>query len=338
MERGKQGTLFCSGASHRNRKAPAFANIYWTSNFLPMEKNYFLKAGLVFLSAIFANIVSGTISAQNEAPDTKAEPTGTPRVIITEVYGGGGNSGAPYTNDYVVLYNTTSEAVALDGWSIQYKSKAGKGAVSEGDITALSGTIQPHAYYLVQLAGGETGVALPAPDATGTSAMSSTSGKVMLCNNQTALDFGENGDISIADLWTQEQLADYVPFGKDAVPVWGSPIATNPSNTKAATRKMVNGSYAYTRNIGDDFETAAPNPKNSASEPLTALPAVTQEAQISFDGQVIRNAAGVTVNVFAINGMRMATAKTDIDMTHMPAGMYIVRTDNQAIKIIKRQD
>lgn len=303
-----------------------------------MEKSYFLKAGLVSLLMIFADITFGTIFAQNGTPNMKAEPTGTPRVIITEVYGGGGNSNAPYTNDYVVLYNTTSEAVALDGWSIQYKAKTGKGAVSAGDITALSGTIQPHAYYLVQLDGGENGVALPTPDATGTSSMSATSGKVMLCNNQVALDFGENGDISIADLWAQEQLTDYVPFGKDAVPVWGSPIATNPSAAKAATRKMANGSYAYTRNIGDDFETAAPNPKNSASEPFTALPAVMQEAQISFDGKVIRNAAGVTVSVFAINGVRMATAKTDIDMADMPAGMYIVRTDNQAIKIIKRQD
>ena len=88
-----------------------------------MEKSYFLKAGLVSLLMIFANVMFGTISAQNEVSDMKAEPTGIPQVIITEVYGGGGNSGAPYTNDYVVLYNTTSEAVALDGWSIQYKAK-----------------------------------------------------------------------------------------------------------------------------------------------------------------------------------------------------------------------
>ena len=173
-----------------------------------MEKSYFLKLGLVSLLAIVADLMSGTVSAQNEASDMKAEPAGIPQVIITEVYGGGGNSAAPYTNDYVVLYNTTSEAVVLDGWSIQYKAKTGKGAVSEGDITALSGTIQPHAYYLVQLDGGENGVALPTPDATGTTSMSATSGKVMLCNNQTALDFGENGDISIADLWAQDQLTD----------------------------------------------------------------------------------------------------------------------------------
>ena len=64
-----------------------------------MEKSYFLKAGLVSLLMIFADITFGTIFAQNGTPNMKAEPTGTPRVIITEVYGGGGNSNAPYTND-----------------------------------------------------------------------------------------------------------------------------------------------------------------------------------------------------------------------------------------------
>jgi len=48
-----------------------------------------------------------------------------PDVIITEVFGGGGNSGAPYSNDYIELYNTTDNPVDIGGWSVQYYTKAG---------------------------------------------------------------------------------------------------------------------------------------------------------------------------------------------------------------------
>src|SRR5690242_11695710 len=40
-------------------------------------------------------------------------------VVISQVYGGGGNSGATYTNDFVEFYNPTSAAVPLTGWSVQ---------------------------------------------------------------------------------------------------------------------------------------------------------------------------------------------------------------------------
>jgi hypothetical protein len=43
-------------------------------------------------------------------------------VVVTEVYGGGGNSGAPYTNDFVELTNNGSAAIDVSGWSVQYAS------------------------------------------------------------------------------------------------------------------------------------------------------------------------------------------------------------------------
>src|SRR5215813_3924008 len=46
-------------------------------------------------------------------------------VLISQVYGGGGNSGATYTNDYIQLYNTGASGVDLSGWSVQYASAAG---------------------------------------------------------------------------------------------------------------------------------------------------------------------------------------------------------------------
>src|SRR5262249_14956333 len=41
-------------------------------------------------------------------------------VTISQVYGGGGNNGATFTNDYVELYNPTANSITITGWSLQY--------------------------------------------------------------------------------------------------------------------------------------------------------------------------------------------------------------------------
>ncbi len=46
-------------------------------------------------------------------------------LVISQVYGGGGNSGASYTHDFVELYNGSSSAISLNGLSIQYASATG---------------------------------------------------------------------------------------------------------------------------------------------------------------------------------------------------------------------
>ena len=89
--------------------------------------------------------------------------------MISQVYGGGGNSGATYTHDFVELYNAGSAAVDLTGWSVQYASAAG----TSWNVTNLSGSISPGRYYLVRQAQGAGGTtSLPVPDASGTAAMS----------------------------------------------------------------------------------------------------------------------------------------------------------------------
>ncbi|MES1169197.1 MAG: lamin tail domain-containing protein, partial [Leifsonia sp.] len=102
-------------------------------------------------------------------------------VIITEVYGGGGNSGAPYNKDFIELVNRSAADVDLSGWSVQYASASG----TSYQATALSGTIAAGSYYLIAESGGATGAALPAPDVTGTLALSASSGKVALVSGST---------------------------------------------------------------------------------------------------------------------------------------------------------
>ena len=57
-------------------------------------------------------------------------------VVISQVYGGGGNAGATLTHDFIELFNPGTTAVILDGWSVQYTSAAGTGT---WQVTPLAG-------------------------------------------------------------------------------------------------------------------------------------------------------------------------------------------------------
>ena len=106
--------------------------------------------------ALTAGVVSVATSAQ-------AAPSPTASVVINEVYGGGGNSGATYKNDFIELVNTSSAPVKLDGWSVQYSSAAGMSYAT----TALSGTLPAGASYIVREASGTAGTTDVPADATG---------------------------------------------------------------------------------------------------------------------------------------------------------------------------
>src|SRR3954462_7849867 len=83
-----------------------------------------------------------------------AQITTNPSVVISHVYGGGGNSGATWRNDFVVLFNRSASTVPLGSWTLQYTSSAGTGnfGASSGLLVALSGSVAPGQYYLIQLA------------------------------------------------------------------------------------------------------------------------------------------------------------------------------------------
>ncbi|MFG3052427.1 lamin tail domain-containing protein [Kitasatospora sp. NPDC048239] len=176
----------------------------------------------------------------------------SPDIVISQVYGGGGNSGAPYTNDFIELYNRGTTAVSVTGWTVQYASAAG----SSWSRTTLSGSIAPGRYYLVQeAAGAGAGAALPTPDATGTLALSATAGKVAVVTNGTALTCGSG-------CATQPGVKDLLGYGGTASSAEGTPTG-NLSNTTAALR--AGGGATDTDGNAADFALTAPAPRNSAS-------------------------------------------------------------------------
>src|ERR1700761_9496520 len=58
-------------------------------------------------------------------------------VVISQVYGGGGNSGATLKNDFIELHNISSSPVNVSTWSVQYQftSATGTGSWSTTNLT-----------------------------------------------------------------------------------------------------------------------------------------------------------------------------------------------------------
>jgi hypothetical protein len=170
-------------------------------------------------------------------------------VVISQVYGGGGNSGAALKNDYIQLYNRSAATVDLSTWSVQYASSAG----TTWSKTNLSGSITPGATYLIQEAAGAGGtVPLPTPDATGSINMSATSGKVILVSSQTAATGG----------CPTTSIVDLVGFGTAATCFETAPTP-NLSNTNAALRK--DGGAQDTDSNVADFD-IGPSPYSSGGD------------------------------------------------------------------------
>jgi predicted extracellular nuclease len=174
-------------------------------------------------------------------------------IVISQIYGGGGNSGATYTNDFVELFNRGTAPVDITGWSVQYASAAG----TTWAVTALTSvTLQPGQYYLVQEAAGTGGTTpLPTPDATGSIPMSATAGKVALVNNTTPLTGTGCPLIS--------SVVDFVGFGGTANCFEGPGPAPAPSNTTADLRSAAGCTETDVNST--DFATGAPLPRNTGS-------------------------------------------------------------------------
>jgi DNA/RNA endonuclease G (NUC1) len=217
-----------------------------------------LFLGLAILACVPERARGPTLTPGGGGSDISAAAlSSSSTVVISQVYGGGGNSGATLRNDFIELFNRSSETLSLVGWSVQYASSAG----NTWQKTDLSVSIAPGGYLLVQEAAGTGGtVSLPTPDATGAIAMSATSGKVALVRNTTLLSCGNAA--SPCSPAVLANIADLVGYGSAATFFEGTGPTATLSNTTAALRK--DAGCADTDVNAADFVTGAPAPRNSA--------------------------------------------------------------------------
>jgi hypothetical protein len=109
-----------------------------TGRALHTQPAMFAQNRKVLRSAIIAVLVAVALVVMA----SPAQGAGSANVVISQVYGGGGNSGATYKNDFIELFNRGTAPVDLSGWSVQYASSGG----TSWQRTNLSGVIQPGHY------------------------------------------------------------------------------------------------------------------------------------------------------------------------------------------------
>jgi uncharacterized repeat protein (TIGR01451 family) len=273
--------------------------------------------------------VSGALVADAEAAgrivnDDEPPPVLTD-VVISQVYGGGGNAGATLTHDFVELFNRGSAAVSLADWSIQYTSAAGTGTWL---VTPLTGSIAPGGYYLIQLAMGSGGTtALPAPDATGTIAMAAGAGKVALQVTTAA----------IAGQCPLSGTADLVGYGAAATCFEGIGPTAAPTNTTSVFRKR--GGCFDSDNNSVDFAIGNPLPRNSAAPARSCTPVAAAIHDIQGSGPVSPFAGSDVVTTGLVTGIKsngFFLQAPDAEMDANPAtseGIFVFTAATPAVGV-----
>jgi len=236
-----------------------------------------LKSNLLRKARAMA-CVSVVLAACSLLPATTFA-AGSSTVVISQIYGAGGNSGATLNADYVELFNRSSNAVDLTGWSLQYASTTG----NFGSPTVLSGSIPAGGYYLVQAsaASATNGVAptlaydLPLASGSGLS-IAAAGGKVVLAETTTSLACGATGTTPVpCDAAHQALIVDLV--GQSTATLFeGTGAAPATSTTNADIR--AGAGCTDTDNNNADFAAqviTAGTPRNHTTTVLACATAIT---------------------------------------------------------------
>ncbi|WP_226642998.1 DUF4350 domain-containing protein [Mesobacillus subterraneus] len=292
----------------------------------------------------------------------KASASIAEHVVISQAYGGGGNSGAVFSSDFVELYNPTNKEISLEGWSVQKASSTGTG----WQKVALTGSIKPYGYYLIKGKSGTsvTDKPLPQADAEDTTLdLAGTGGKVALVNHTDLL----NGQFPA-------NTVDFVGIGKGAVGFEGTGSTPAVSNSTSAQRRpfanvepAVGLGNAWDSDDNSlDFVSATPVPKNSASpaeppmESDTSLQPVgnniqftLQDGKAKVTGFVAAAAEQSVINVYetSVKGTALGNAnaaadgsfEVNLDTAKALTAVYVTATqegkgESDAIQINIAQD
>jgi uncharacterized repeat protein (TIGR01451 family) len=213
-----------------------------------------LVLSFVFIVGSIAAVANAAMPLPDRLSFTKPlGPSSSGAIRISQVYGGGGNSGSVYKRDFIEIFNIGTTSVSFNSWSVQYASAAG----TSWSKTLITGTLSPGQYFLVaedQGAGGTTD--LPTPDMTGTIIMATAAGKVALVNTSTTL----SGSCPT----TNTGVIDFVGYGATANCYEGITTTLASGNNTSAIRKL-NGCQDTDDNNADFSLSTPPNPRNTST-------------------------------------------------------------------------
>ena len=194
-----------------------------------------------------------------------------PSIVISQVYGAGGNSGAVYQADYVELHNRSSAPINLSGYTLRYASAAGTSYASAITLSATnltagrSLTVPAGGYFLVRVSAAGSTATQTAVDADVTStaiSMAAAAGKIALYNSNTL-----NSALAVCSQLNggAAELVDFVGWGTTAS--CGETTPAPATSTTLAIFRANNGCTDTNSNVAD-FTSSAPLPRNSLTAPF----------------------------------------------------------------------
>lgn len=218
--------------------------------------------GLLFASIVLCFV---TLNAQAQTACTVGQ------VFINEIYTDGGLTGAAYRNDYVELFNTSTNPCNLTGFSIQVAS--GNANNFPNVFAFPGGSIIPgRGFFLIQFgSGGSVGATLPTADFSAATDLSS-SGKVALVSTSASLSGNCASNLT--------NSIDYVGYGTTNCSKGGGP-AVSPT-AGSSIERQTNGFNTNNNNV--DFIIRPASPRNTLS-PTAA--SATVSGRLHIDGRAI---------------------------------------------------
>ncbi len=267
-----------------------------------------MPAPTLFRTCLGAAVTAALLAAPLTVP-VHAAPDGA-SVVINEAYTNGGSTNAVYQHKFVELYNPTAEPVDLTGWTLQYRSASG--TENTNSSVALSGTIAPGGYFLVQ--GGSNagnGAALPAPDLATSFNPAGVSGTIVLSDGTESLA-PSTGSVTGA-----ERIVDLLGYGSsntyETAPATGPSANSDPkSMTRTDGVDTDDNAADFTatttvtpQNSGGAVGEPAPEPSPAPSAPPVEL--AIRDIQGTGDvspvaGQAVTT-CGVVTAVYATGGL-----------------------------------
>jgi Calx-beta domain/Domain of unknown function (DUF4214) len=249
------------------------------------------------VTAIAAMLICMLASVQSEA---RAQ-TGSPNLVVSQVYTRGGEPGASYQSDFVEIFNRGTTAVSLNNYALQATLDNGSIPTSLSlRIFSLNGaSVQPGHYFLIRFRGDAAGDGqpLPTPDfdlnilpAAVPANLHPTAGTIVLLTP----DGSFQGCPSSAQA---AGVVDFVGYGNSLCYEGPSGPAPLPTLNQAAQREL--GGCADNNVNALDFHLGPPLPRNSSSSPGLCSGAVVSSlfnfAAPQFDAHEGEDHAQITV-------------------------------------------
>ncbi|MBY0308541.1 MAG: lamin tail domain-containing protein, partial [Phycisphaerales bacterium] len=229
---------------------------------------------------------------------------GSAQVVISQVYGGGGNGGGLYRADFIELKNIGNAPVDITGWTVQRTSAGASGNFSAGQSSAPfpAFVLQPGQYYLVEGAtgAGTTQPALPSPNlVAGNLTLGASDGKVALVNSSTIISITNPAHFDQTTMnpiiGGASPIVDFVGYGANASHYEGFDGTPNLGNSLAAIR--LNNGCTDTNDNSLDFIVGTPEPHAGGS--IVACGAAFPDVAIQLSNSACNPTAGSSFEVTA---------------------------------------